>query len=477
MDANSENIDYRIFHSVSLEFEGDYDNFKKNIKKEKKFCELDKDKLLKVVNKTDDDDKQYRLMYLGSRFRLSKDGCYYFSGCDEKEIKEISEVFLYRNKVLADSLSNKGVLIGLPSFRVNIEKVANFPLEISSSCGQTSEVINVNLFFLISESIVTIGMLLAPIKKGKIGCDSLVETICDLQKPQELLVKMKYNEKCGTTFFKEFEKYANKLFLPIRKNGKSKNNENEEYFLSEIFFLFYQYLLYKLLKKECDTKRIVDIYNKFLDVFDTTIFTTTALSVPLHLKLDIEKKIPNLIQGYKNLNADCSCLNFIGKENLSDYDNTRFFMTYNRFLMIFFRNVKDEKKEFKEWVMPAGFVLNEIVSSIFYSLHFFSDTAITMSKSNFFDLRKSKKFLKRLVEYYYLFFDPNLIQSQLIRYLLDKSFGINKFDSLLTAINDNFETIESVKSERGIFWFTIIVTILTSVIIFFDVINYIRSGK
>ncbi len=135
--------------------------------------------------------------------------------------------------------------------------------------------------------------------------------------------------------------------------------------------------------------------------------------------------------------------------------------------MVFQKNMGEYRgdEKFDRWV-PVGFVLNEIISGVFYALHYFSEESTELIEGfPFKSFKKSNLFLKKITEYFNSFFDPNIIQSQLIRFLLDESFKINKFYSLLKMIKANFTTAETVKLHRNVFWFTVVIAFLTGILI------------
>lgn len=144
-------------------------------------------------------------------------------------------------------------------------------------------------------------------------------------------------------------------------------------------------------------------------------------------------------------------------------------MTYNKFLLVF----KEKEYKNENYWLSVGFLLSEIVSGTFYSLHFFSQQSIKMVKWFWGYNKNQNNFLKKLTTYANLFFDPNQIQSQLIRLLVDKAGKINKFDALLRTITSNYITRETVKLHKSVSRWTKVLAVLTVILAILAIPNFI----
>lgn len=458
-------IDYGILHTVSCKFEQDFGKFKQNIKNN--FSAVD-------INGKSEIEKSY----IKSRYRINGtlSLCYYKDSIDKGNEEDLArKIFLYRNKAFADKISEKAILISGPLISFNTTNFCKFP----SSCEKWEKgVFNASTFFLVSESIFTIVALIKPVKRyessgGNDAYSEISEIICRLQKPQDVEVKI--------------EKINEKWKKDIKGNHGDLLNEGKVYFLSKIFAILYglsiilswnesdlrEESIEESLQKALNVHK--DNISNTLDIFDTTLFTTAILfcNQDTFSDKDFHNKMPNLLYGYNKMDAAhlCNKKDFINKKDLSKDCNSMFFMTYNRFLMVFRKNPSEnvDDEEFNRWV-SVGFVLNEVVSGVFYSLHYFSEESTKLIKglSTFFSfesLKKSNNLLKMVTEYSNSFFDPNIIQSQLIRFLFDEIFKINKFYSLSRAIKANITTAETVKLHRNVFWFTVVIAFLTGILI------------
>ncbi|MHB8292872.1 MAG: hypothetical protein ACYDEG_10465, partial [bacterium] len=426
-------IDYRILHTVSHEFNGDFKRFQKNIRKNKSL------ESLKIKGVDTYIDSIYRIKEEKDNYS-KEEKCYSL----EEDYKYLSEIFIYRNKALTGRLSEKWILIILPSF----------PLKTVEACA--------SLFFLISESIITIVKLIRPPKANGLkisNVDEMIKTICYLQKPQDLEI----DKKAVLARFKhrDIKNFVDNLF---------DNKNKDTYSLSEIFFIAYYFLFYLLGKSKHNSKnkhnKSYKYYNEFLNVFNTTLFTTSILFIPPSMFSDaiFIEKIPNLIYSYDGTAKKRDFVN-----DISISDDSKFFMTYNRFLMVF-KEGKDLEEEKDHWVSRA-FVVNEIISGIFYSLHYFANEYAKLVKKKFTRNRRTKKqfFLNRVMEYSSSFFDPNF--SQAIWRLLDESFKINEFTVVLKTIKDNIIMSETIKLNKSILSVTFVLVILTIVLILLAIIQ------
>lgn len=435
MTANSEFVenniidvvDYRILYTVSYEFNGDYKRFRKNISKNKYLESLK----IKGINS-----------YIDSIYKVKEEKGYSL----QEDYKYLSEIFTYRNKVLASRLAEEWILIVFPPF----------PLKTVESYD--------SLFLLISESIVTIAMLIRPPKENGLkisNVDEMIKTICYLQKPQDLeidkkaiFVRLKH---------RELENFIDNLF-----------DNKDVYSLSEIFFITYYFLFDLLGKAKNNSKnghgKSYKNYNEFLNIFNTTLFISSILFIPPAMFSDATfiEKIPNLIYSYdKTAKKGRDFVNDISISN-----DSKFFMTYNRFLMVF-KKGKDLEEEKNHWVSRA-FVINEVISGIFYSLHYFANEYNRLAKNKFPWIKTKKQkqlFLNRVMEYSSSFFDPNF--SQPIWRLLDESFKINEFTVVLKTIKDNIIMSETVKLNRRILSITFVLAILTFVLIFIAIVEQV----
>jgi hypothetical protein len=418
-------IDYRILYTVSYEFNGDYKRFRKNISKNKYLEPLK----IKGIDS-----------YIDSIYKVKEEKGYSL----QEDYKYLAEIFIYRNKVLASRLAEEWILIVLPPF----------PLKTIEAYT--------SLFILISKSIVTIAMLIRPPKENGLkisNVDEMIKTICYLQKPQDLEIDKK-------AIFVRLKHRELENFLDNLLDNK------DVYSLSEIFFIAY-YFLFDLLGKSKNNSKIEHSksyknYNEFLNIFNTTLFTTSILFIPPLMFSDTTfiEKIPNLIYSYnKTAKKGRDFVNDISISN-----DSKFFMTYNRFLMVF-KEGKDLEEEKDHWVSRA-FVINEVISGIFYSLHYFANEYAILAKKKF-PWSKTKKrkqlFLNRVMEYSSSFFDPNF--SQPIWRLLDESFKINEFTVVLKTIKDNIIMSETVKLNRRILSITFVLVVLTLILILIAVIS------
>jgi hypothetical protein len=420
-------VDYRILYTVSYEFNGDYKRFRKNISKNKYLESLK----IKGIN-----------TYIDSIYKVKEDKGYSL----QEDYKYLSEIFIYRNRVLASRLAEEWILIVLPPF----------PLKTIEAYA--------SLFILISESIVTIAMLIRPPKENGLkisNVDEMIKTICYLQKPQDLEIDKK-------AIFVRLKHRELENFLDNLLDNK------DVYSLSEIFFIAYYFLFDLLGKSKNNSKnehsKSYKNYNEFLNVFNTTLFTTSILFIPPPMFSDTTfiEKIPNLIYSYnKTAKKGRDFVNDISISN-----DSKFFMTYNRFLMVF-KEGKDLEEEKDHWVSRA-FVINEVISGIFYSLHYFANEYARLDKKKFLwsQTKKQKQlFLNRVMEYSSSFFDPNF--SQPIWRLLDESFKINEFTVVLKTIKDNIIMSETVKLNRRILSITFVLAILTFVLIFIAIVEQV----
>ncbi|MCL4546496.1 MAG: hypothetical protein M1576_01985 [Deltaproteobacteria bacterium] len=420
-------VDYRILYTVSYEFNGDYKRFRKNISKNKYLESLK----IKGIN-----------TYIDSIYKVKEDKGYSL----QEDYKYLSEIFIYRNRVLASRLAEEWILIVLPPF----------PLKTIEAYA--------SLFILISESIVTIAMLIRPPKENGLkisNVDEMIKTICYLQKPQDLEIDKK-------AIFVRLKHRELENFLDNLLDNK------DVYSLSEIFFIAYYFLFDLLGKSKNNSKnehsKSYKNYNEFLNIFNTTLFTTSILFIPPPMFSDTTfiEKIPNLIYSYnKTAKKGRDFVNDISISN-----DSKFFMTYNRFLMVF-KEGKDLEEEKDHWVSRA-FVINEVISGIFYSLHYFANEYARLDKKKFLwsQTKKQKQlFLNRVMEYSSSFFDPNF--SQPIWRLLDESFKINEFTVVLKTIKDNIIMSETVKLNRRILSITFVLAILTFVLIFIAIVEQV----
>ena len=420
-------VDYRILYTVSYEFNGDYKRFRKNISKNKYLESLK----IKGIN-----------TYIDSIYKVKEDKGYSL----QEDYKYLSEIFIYRNRVLASRLAEEWILIVLPPF----------PLKTIEAYA--------SLFILISESIVTIAMLIRPPKENGLkisNVDEMIKTICYLQKPQDLEIDKK-------AIFVRLKHRELENFLDNLLDNK------DVYSLSEIFFIDYYFLFDLLGKSKNNSKnehsKSYKNYNEFLNIFNTTLFTTSILFIPPPMFSDTTfiEKIPNLIYSYnKTAKKGRDFVNDISISN-----DSKFFMTYNRFLMVF-KEGKDLEEEKDHWVSRA-FVINEVISGIFYSLHYFANEYARLDKKKFLwsQTKKQKQlFLNRVMEYSSSFFDPNF--SQPIWRLLDESFKINEFTVVLKTIKDNIIMSETVKLNRRILSITFVLAILTFVLIFIAIVEQV----
>lgn len=420
-------IDYRILYTVSYEFNGDYKRFRKNISKNKYLESLK----IKGIN-----------TYIDSIYKVKEDKGYSL----QEDYKYLAEIFIYRNKVLASRLAEEWILIVLPPF----------PLKTVEAYA--------SLFILISESIVTIAMLIRPPKENGLktsNVDEMIKTICYLQKPQDLEIDKK-------AIFVRLKHRELENFLDNLLDNK------DVYSLSEIFFIAYYFLFDLLGKSKNNSKnehsKSYKNYNEFLNIFNTTLFTTSILFIPPPMFSDATfiEKIPNLIYSYnKTAKKGRDFVNDISISN-----DSKFFMTYNRFLMVF-KEGKDLEEEKDHWVSRA-FVINEVISGIFYSLHYFANEYARLDKNKFpwSQTKKQKQlFLNRVMEYSSSFFDPNF--SQPIWRLLDESFKINEFTVVLKTIKDNIIMSETVKLNRRILSITFVLALLTFVLIFITIVEQV----
>ena len=230
-------IDYRILYTVSYEFNGDYKRFRKNISKNKYLESLK----IKGIN-----------TYIDSIYKVKEDKGYSL----QEDYKYLAEIFIYRNKVLASRLAEEWILIVLPPF----------PLKTVEAYA--------SLFILISESIVTIAMLIRPPKENGLktsNVDEMIKTICYLQKPQDLEIDKK-------AIFVRLKHRELENFLDNLLDNK------DVYSLSEIFFIAYYFLFDLLGKSKNNSKnehsKSYKNYNEFLNIFNTTLFTTSILFIP-----------------------------------------------------------------------------------------------------------------------------------------------------------------------------------------------------
>ncbi|MHB8282213.1 MAG: hypothetical protein ACYDDE_05340 [bacterium] len=417
-------VDYRILYTVSYEFNGDYKRFRKNISKNKYLEPLK----IKGIDS-----------YIDSIYKVKEEKGYSL----QEDYKYLAEIFIYRNRVLASRLAEEWILIVLPPF----------PLKTIEAYT--------SLFILISESIVTIAMLIRPPKENGIkisNVDEMIKTICYLQKPQDLEIDKK-------AIFVRLKHRELENFLDNLLDNK------DVYSLSEIFFIAYYFLFDLLGKSKNNSKnahsKSYKNYNEFLNIFNTTLFTTSILFIPPLMFSDATfiEKIPNLIYSYnKTAKKGRDFVNDISISN-----DSKFFMTYNRFLMVF-KEGKDLEEEKDHWVSRA-FVINEVISGVFYSLHYFANEYAILAKKKF-PWSKTKKrkqlFLNRVMEYSSSFFDPNF--SQPIWRLLDESFKINEFTVVLKTIKDNIIMSETIKLNRRILSITFVLVIFTFVLIFITII-------
>lgn len=420
-------IDYRILYTVSYEFNGDYKRFRKNISKNKYLEPLK----IKGIDS-----------YIDSIYKVKEEKGYSL----QEDYKYLAEIFIYRNKVLASRLAEEWILIVLPPF----------PLKTVEAYA--------SLFILISESIVTIAMLIRPPKENGLktsNVDEMIKTICYLQKPQDLEIDKK-------AIFVRLKHRELENFLDNLLDNK------DVYSLSEIFFIAYYFLFDLLGKSKNNSKnehsKSYKNYNEFLNIFNTTLFTTSILFIPPLMFSDATfiEKIPNLIYSYnKTAKKGRDFVNDISISN-----DSKFFMTYNRFLMVF-KEGKDLEEEKDHWVSRA-FVINEVISGIFYSLHYFANEYARLDKNKFpwSQTKKQKQlFLNRVMEYSSSFFDPNF--SQPIWRLLDESFKINEFTVVLKTIKDNIIMSETVKLNRRILSITFVLALLTFVLIFITIVEQV----
>lgn len=432
-------VDYRILHTVSHEFNGDFNRFRKSISKNKSLESIN----IKGVN--DYIDSIYRIKEEKDHYS-KEEKCYSL----EEDYKYLSEIFIYRNNALAGRFSGKWILIVLPSF----------PLKSVEACA--------SLFFLISESIITIVKLIRPPKADSLkisSIDEMIETICYLQKPQDLAI----DKKAVLARFqhRDINDFLDNLF---------DNTNKDVYSLSEVFFIAYYFLFYLIGKSKNNSNskgkynKYYKHYNEFLNVFNTTLFTTSILFIPpsMFSNATFIDKIPNLIYSYSRTAKKRDFVN-----DISISDDSKFFMTYNRFLMVF-KEGKDLEEEKDHWVSRA-FVINEVISGIFYALHYFANEYARLAKKKF-PWRQTKKqrqlFLNRVMEYSSSFFDPNF--SQPIWRLLDASFKINEFTVVLKTIKDNIVMSETIKLNRRILSITIVLVTLTIVLILLTIVQVIH---
>ena len=380
--------------------------------------------------------------YIDSIYKVKEDKGYSL----QEDYKYLAEIFIYRNKVLASRLAEEWILIVLPPF----------PLKTVEAYA--------SLFILISESIVTIAMLIRPPKENGLktsNVDEMIKTICYLQKPQDLEIDKK-------AIFVRLKHRELENFLDNLLDNK------DVYSLSEIFFIAYYFLFDLLGKSKNNSKnehsKSYKNYNEFLNIFNTTLFTTSILFIPPPMFSDATfiEKIPNLIYSYnKTAKKGRDFVNDISISN-----DSKFFMTYNRFLMVF-KEGKDLEEEKDHWVSRA-FVINEVISGIFYSLHYFANEYARLDKNKFpwSQTKKQKQlFLNRVMEYSSSFFDPNF--SQPIWRLLDESFKINEFTVVLKTIKDNIIMSETVKLNRRILSITFVLALLTFVLIFITIVEQV----
>lgn len=472
-------IDYGILHTVSCKFDGDFEKFKDNLKNSEFFKEY--------KNGKGND-------YIDTRYRIKEGKCYYPKQEDHSELDNIlGQIFLYRNKAFADDISDDGILIKLPSFPLEINGFWEFPNNKIPNPDPKKYKFSATLFFLISESLVNIAILIKPQNLNdfyinnnkKDELNKFIELICRLQKPQDLEVDVE-------AIFKRFKKlhleeFVKSLYQKIflKKEDKYKIKKGEAiYFLSEILFTSYYFLRFKLIEpeKNDNNKKLDNInklfiedknqrisenkyyntYNKFLDIFDTTLFTTSILFIKdsIFNDTDFTKKILNLVYGYHEISVSRFLeRDFINKYNISKNDRSMFFMTYNKFLIVFNKDKMSNCKITEKFnrMVSIAFVVNEIISGVFYSLHYFAYQSTKLVHKR---KAASKRFLQEMIKYSNSFFDPNIIQSQLIRELIDKSFEINGFRDLLKTIKDTLLMDETVKVNGKLFWYTVIMTIL-----------------
>lgn len=322
-----DNINCSILHTISYKFNGKFNELRKNIQSNSSNFEEIKFEESNI--------------YLKTRFRIEKKSCYLFKNTKNTSNQPsqdaypnlIKNIFLYRNKGLADGLSNKRILIGLPPFSLKLKKFyrmrkENEEREWREDFEDFDLDCEICLFFLISETILFVTMAIKPNKPINSNIffndpEKILKTITHLQKPQDLATTKAMIKELNDNYFSGFYDFCRTIAKPI---NREKGNRESSVFVSEIMWVFYYFIKEKL---NLPIKITKSEYDDRLDIFDTSLYTSTFLFIPDNVFDDptFRDIMPNMLYGYSGIDCTKYCKNkkFPEKENISLGDDCMFF--------------------------------------------------------------------------------------------------------------------------------------------------------